>query len=101
MTAPPPNIVPPRKTEPLAVASLLVGIIGLVITILAPILGPIGLAMGLRAKQRIAASGGTLEGYGIAQAGFILGIIGTVIAGLFVLFFGFCLVALSSGSMYG
>lgn len=97
-----PNIVPPRKTEPLAVGSLVVvGIIGLVITVLAPILGPIALAMGMRAKQRIAASGGTVEGYGIAQAGFVLGVIGTVIAGLFLLQFGFCLVAASSGSMYG
>ncbi len=96
-----PNIVPPRRTEPLAVGSLVVGILGLVVPFLAPIGGPIALAMGMRAKQRINASGGTLEGYGIAQAGFVLGIIGTVITGLFVLFFGFCLVAVSSGSMYG
>lgn len=96
-----PNIVPPRRTEPLAVASLVVGIIGLIITVLAPILGPIALAMGIRAKQRIAASSGALEGQGIAQAGFILGIIGTVIAGLLVLLFGICIVVLSTGSMYG
>jgi hypothetical protein len=94
-----PNIVPPRRTEPLAVGSLVLGILGLV-TGLALILSPIALAMGIRAKQRIAASGGTMEGYGIAQAGFVLGVIGTVIAGLFVLFLGFCLVAVSSsGSM--
>ena len=95
-----PNIVPPRRTEPLAVGSLVFGILGLV-TGLALILSPIALAMGIRAKQRITASGGTMEGYGIAQAGFVLGVIGTVIAGLFVLFLGFCLVAVSSGSMYG
>lgn len=57
--------------------------------------------MGMRAKQRIAASGGTIEGYGIAQAGFVLGVIGTVITGLLLLFFGFCLVAATSGSIYG
>lgn len=96
-----PNIVPPRKTEPLAVASLVVGILGLVIPFLAPIAGPIALAMGMRAKQRINAGGGAIEGYGIAQAGFVLGVIGTVIAGLILLMFGFCLVAISSGSMYG
>jgi hypothetical protein len=94
-----PNIVPPRRTEPLAVGSLVLGILGLV-TGLALILSPIALAMGIRAKQRITASGGMMEGYGIAQAGFVLGVIGTVIAGLFVLFLGFCLVAVSSsGSM--
>lgn len=67
-----PNIVPPRRTDPIAIGSLVVGILGLV-TRLAIILGPIALAMGIRAKQRIAASGGAIEGYGIAQAGFILG----------------------------
>lgn len=96
----PPNIVPPRRTEPLAVGSLVLGILGLV-TGLALILSPTALVMGIKAKQKIAASAGTIEGYGIAQAGFILGIIGTVIAALFVLFLGICLVAFSSGSAYG
>lgn len=91
MTVLPPDPGQSRGTEPLAVGSLVVGIVGLVITVLAPLLGPIALAMGMRAKQKIAASGGALEGQGIAQAGFILGIIGTVLTGLFVLFIGICI----------
>ena len=35
--------------------------------------------VGLRSKKKIAASGGALTGEGLAQAGFIIGIVGTVL----------------------
>jgi len=96
VTLPPPVPGAAPKTEPLAVGSLVLGIIGIVLTVLAPILGPIALAMGVRAKKRIAASGGTLEGYGIAQAGYVLGIIGTALAALVLVLFGLCIAAFST-----
>lgn len=76
------------QDQPPAIGPLIAGIIGLVITVLAPLLVPIALAMGMRAKQRIAAGGGALEGQEIAPARYVLGVIGTAITGLFVLAFG-------------
>ncbi|HEY9351925.1 MAG TPA: DUF4190 domain-containing protein, partial [Nocardioides sp.] len=46
------------------------------------LLSPFALFMGLASKKRIDASNGALTGRGSAQAGFILGIIGTVILAL-------------------
>jgi hypothetical protein len=45
---------------------------------------PFALVIGRNAMKEIDASQGTLGGRGMAQAGFILGIIGTVILGLLV-----------------
>lgn len=42
------------------------------------ILGPVAIFLGNASRQRIAASGNTLGGGGLATAGFVLGIIGTV-----------------------
>jgi hypothetical protein len=65
----------PPKTPGMAIASLVLGIIGipacgcLIISVLAIIFGRI-------AKNDIAQSGGTKTGAGLAQWGFILGIVG-------------------------
>ncbi len=85
----------------MAVVALICGIIGLAFLPVSIIISPVALVTGIRAKKRIAASGGSLEGTGIAQAGYVLGMIGTVIAGLLILAFGICLVVFAtSGSMY-
>ncbi|CAN5893784.1 hypothetical protein BH23ACT12_BH23ACT12_21280 [soil metagenome] len=53
------------------------------------------MAGGLAAKKRIAAGGGTIGGAGLAQAGYILGIIGTVMGALLLIAVGLCFAALS------
>ena len=62
----------------------MLGILGL---IACPICGPIAWSLGHRAEQEVDASGGTLSGRGIATAGKVLGIVGTVFLALIVLFF--------------
>jgi len=69
----PPYGGPPR-TEGLAVASLVLGIVGLVgCLVVAPILA---IVFGLQAKTKISQNPAALQGAGMAQAGFVLGIIG-------------------------
>ena len=69
-----------KKTSNLAVWSLVSSILG--VTGL-PIIGSIvGLVLGYMAKREIDASGGVLEGRGLAKAGIIIGWIGV---GIFVL----------------
>ena len=46
------------------------------------VVAPFALVIGRRAVKEIDASGGRLGGRGMALAGFILGVIGTVILGL-------------------
>lgn len=67
-----------RRTDGLAIASLIVGIVGIVFFCLGPILGPTAAIMGFISRQRIASSGGTLAGGGLALAGLILGVVGFV-----------------------
>ena len=71
-----------RDRAPGAVASLVLGIIGITLFSLA---SPFAWAQANKAKRAIEASGGRLEGTGLATAGKVLGIIGTVILVLFVL----------------
>ena len=69
-----------RRTDGLAIASLICGIVGIVcfFLCLGVILGPAGAIMGFISRQRIASSGGTLGGGGLALAGLILGIVGFI-----------------------
>ena len=68
----------PQSTSPLAIISLVTGIIGLlccnyfVLSIAAIVTGFIG-------RKQIRESGGTQKGDGMAKAGFILGIVGIVL----------------------
>lgn len=68
-----------------AVTSMVLGIIGL--TIVPFICSIIALALGAGAKKTL---GRNMDGYGMAQAGFVMGIIGTSLYGLpfLVLFLG-------------
>ncbi|GAA4377375.1 DUF4190 domain-containing protein [Nocardioides caricicola] len=76
---PPYQAAPP--TEGLGLASMIIGIAALVLSCLygVGLLGsPAALIMGRISMKRIDRSEGRLGGRGMAQAGFILGIIGTV-----------------------
>ena len=83
---PPPGYGPPVQyapDHPKATTSLVLGILGVV---LCQILGPFAWAMGKKTLDEIDASQGRLGGRGAAQAGYVLGIVGTILLGLSVLF---------------
>lgn len=71
-----------------AQAAMIVGIVSLAVGMIACGLGflgsPVAWYLGHQAKKRIDASGGQLAGRGNAQAGFVLGIIGTVLLALLI-----------------
>lgn len=73
----------PTQNASGAVASLVLGILGL---IFCPLCAPIAWALGRGAEREVDASGGALGGRGLATAGKITGIIGTVLLILGVLF---------------
>jgi hypothetical protein len=67
------------RTDGLAIGSLICGILSLVCfwpLCLGVLLGPAAAIMGFISRQRIAASGGTVGGNGLALAGLVLGVIG-------------------------
>ena len=68
-------------TDGQATVALILGILGLC----CGILGPIAFFLGQSSRNRIQASGGQLGGYGLATAGWVLGIIDTVFLALIIL----------------
>ena len=76
----------PPPDHPQSTLALILGIVSVVVC---QIVGPFALVIGKRALNEIDASGGTLGGRGMAQAGYILGIIGTVLLVLVLLYFVF------------
>src|SRR6478736_5711367 len=78
-----------QRTDGLAIASLVIGIISLVcfFLCLGVILGPTAAIMGFISRQRIATSGGVLGGGALATVGLVLGILGFIASvGWFFLF---------------
>ena len=75
----PPPAYQARPNAPGAVASLVLGILGLTICQLC---APFAWWQGQQARAAVDRSGGTLNGRGLATAGWIMGIIGTVILGI-------------------
>ena len=78
-----------QRTDGLAIASLVIGIISLVcfFLCLGVILGPAASIMGFISRQRIATSGGALGGGALAVVGLVLGILGFIASvGWFFLF---------------
>ena len=72
---------PPPKTEGMAIGALVCGILGTlcgVIGCFGLLIGPVGIVLGVVARRRIRESGGMTKGEGLALAGLVLGIIGTV-----------------------
>ncbi len=77
------------RTDGLAIASLVIGILSLVCSIgcLGIVLGPTAAIMGFISRQRINSSGGALGGGTLAVVGLVLGIVGFVASvGVFFLF---------------
>jgi hypothetical protein len=83
MSAPPPPFEPQPQASG-AVLSLVLGILGIV---LGPLCGPFAWVMGRKAELEVRASAGGLSGGGVATAGKILGIIGSIFLVLMVLAF--------------
>lgn len=81
----------PRPNDSYSVAALVVGILTLFgiwcYGVPSLILGPIAIYLGLHARGRIRASGGAVGGEGFATAGWITGLVGLVLGGMFLLFF--------------
>jgi hypothetical protein len=78
----PPQGFPPgayAPDHPKATTSLVLGILGVV---LCGIAAPFAWRMGKRTMQEIDASNGQLGGRGSAQAGYVLGLIGTILLGI-------------------
>jgi len=71
---------PPNDSQ--ATLALILGILSILCCAL---VGPVAFFIGNSSRNRIQASGGTLGGYGLATAGWIMGIIGTVILALEIL----------------
>lgn len=72
--------------HPQATTALVLGILGLV---LCQVIAPFAWVMGKRAVDEIDASQGRLGGRGPAQAGYVLGIVGTALLAVGVVFFLF------------
>ena len=75
---------PVQQDHPKATTSMILGIVGIVCCSFA---APFAWMTGKKTVNEIDASGGRLGGRGQAQAGYILGIVGTVLLILGVLFF--------------
>lgn len=71
-----------RRTDGAAVTSLVLGILGIVFCPL--ILSIPAIIVGRSSERRIRESGGLLDGEGLAKAGWITGIVGTVLGVIYV-----------------
>ena len=78
----PPAYGAPRRTEGLAVASLVLGIAGFIVCPL--VCSVLAIVFGTQAKNRVRQDP-SLQGEGMAQAGFILGIIGLALGAVVLL----------------
>ena len=82
--APQPGYGQEPKNSTMAIIALVMGILGVIPCFWGCFVFSIaGLVLGILGKKEIATSGGTKKGAGMAQWGFILGIIGIVIGVLY------------------
>ena len=81
-------------TDGQATVALILGILGLCCSIL----GPVAFFIGQSSRNRIQASGGQLGGYGLATAGWVLGIIDTILLALGILGLIISLISSAAGS---
>ncbi|HVE76416.1 MAG TPA: DUF4190 domain-containing protein [Actinomycetota bacterium] len=84
-------------TDGQAVAALICGILGLFACPL--VLSIVAIILGKQSSKSIRASGGALDGEGMAKTGLILGIIGTAFWGLFLVFFLLVFIGVFAGFM--
>ena len=71
------------ENNPNATTALVLGIVGVVFC---PLTAPFAWVIGKRGMNEIDASGGRMGGRGLAQAGYVLGILGTILIVLILLF---------------
>jgi hypothetical protein len=85
--------------HPRATTVMVLGILGIVVC---QVLGPVAWWMGKKTVDEIDASGGRLGGRGAAQAGYVMGIVGTVlliIAVVFLVIYFVVIMAVIGGGM--
>jgi hypothetical protein len=92
--APPPPPGQYAQDHPRATLSLVLGILSLV---LCQVLGPFAWVIGKRTVNEIDAAPGTYSGRGLAQAGYLCGIVATVLLGLSIIFLLVVLLLLPMG----
>ncbi len=78
-----------QRTDGLAIASLIVGILSLFCCVLGVALGPAAAIMGFVSRGRITSSNGTIGGGGLAIGGLVLGVIGFIAGVVWILIFAF------------
>ncbi len=78
-----PGYPPAPPSHPKAVTALVLGTLGI---ITCQILSPFAWSIGKKTVEEIDASNGQLGGRGQAQAGYVLGVVGTILLGLGLLF---------------
>lgn len=96
------------RTPGLAIAALVLGIIAAVSLVLgffcyglvSIVCGAIALFLGLRARGQIKASGGALGGYGMAQAGWIIGLVSLILGVLELVFLGILVAMLAINGVH-
>ncbi len=74
-----------QKTSGLAVSSLVLGILAIVMPVLGLIPAVIALVLGVKAKNRIDASKGSMGGGGLATAGLVCGAVGLAVGSVTLL----------------
>lgn len=97
----PPGYTAAQQNEGMAVASMVIGIVSLVLACgygVGLLGSPAAMIMGRVSMKRIDRSNGQLGGRGMAQAGFILGIIGTVLLVLGIILVIVLVIAAANGA---
>ena len=108
---PTPSQVPSaaRGTNALAIAALVLGILSILVGlgcwclygVAGPVLGIPAIILGHIGKRQISESGGVQRGRGLAQAGFITGIVGTILGVLaFLIMISIGIASLSNPSNF-
>jgi len=90
-----------KQTLPNATVVLVLGICSIVFScfFIGLILGIIGLSMGSKSKKLYQASPDSYDGFGALNAGYIMSIIGTILGGLYVVYW-IIVVAILGGAAY-
>ena len=87
----PPGGYPPRPWYPEASQATLAFVLGILGILVVQVLAPFAWWIGNRERRAIAEGRRSPEGHGLATAGWVLGIVGTVLLGIGVLVFGLLL----------
>lgn len=90
-----------KERLPNATAVLVLGICSIVFScfFVGLILGIIGLSLASKAKKRYNANPDQFEGYGVLNAGWIMSIIGTILGGLYTIYWLIAVAILGGATM--